>query len=435
VSTEGSTAPSSTTPTAQAAGLAERLEDLRRQYADLQARGLKLDLTRGKPSAEQLDLSEALLALPGEGHHTAEDGTDTRNYGGLAGLPELRRIFAELLGVPVDQLLAQGNASLTLMYDTIVQALLFGVPGSERPWSREEQITFVCPVPGYDRHFAICEELGIRMVTVPMTPDGPDAEAVAALVADDPTVKGLWVVPTYANPDGSVVSEAVARRLVSMPAAAPDFRIFWDNAYAVHHLTEHEAKSANAIDLAAEAGNPDRVLMYASTSKISLAGSGVAFFASSPANVAWFTKHLGIRSIGPDKINHLRHAQFFGDAEGVRAHMRKHREILAPKFRAVVDILDERLGDAGVATWTRPDGGYFVSVDVVPGTAARVVQLAKEAGIALTPAGATFPYHQDPQDRNLRLAPTMPPLDEVRVAMDGVATCILLAAAEAATAS
>ncbi|GAB3088347.1 aminotransferase class I/II-fold pyridoxal phosphate-dependent enzyme [Isoptericola nanjingensis] len=435
VSTEGSTAPSSTTPTAQAADLAERLGDLRREYADLQARGLRLDLTRGKPSAEQLDLAEALLALPGEGHHTAEDGTDTRNYGGLAGLPELRAIFAELLGVPVDQLLAQGNASLTLMYDTIVQALLFGVPGSERPWSREEQITFVCPVPGYDRHFAICEELGIRMVTVPMTPDGPDAEAVAALVADDPTIKGLWVVPTYANPDGSVVSEAVARRLVSMPAAAPDFRIFWDNAYAVHHLTEHEAKSANAIGLAAEAGNPDRVLLYASTSKISLAGSGVAFFASSPANVAWFTKHLGIRSIGPDKVNHLRHAQFFGDAAGVRAHMRKHREILAPKFRAVVDILDARLGDAGVATWTRPDGGYFVSVDVVPGTAARVVQLAKEAGIALTPAGATFPYHQDPNDRNLRLAPTMPPLDEVRVAMDGVATCILLAAAEAAAAS
>lgn len=435
VSTEGSTAPSSTTPTAQAADLAERLGDLRREYADLQARGLRLDLTRGKPSAEQLDLSEALLALPGEGHHTAEDGTDTRNYGGLAGLPELRAIFAELLGVPVDQLLAQGNASLTLMYDTIVQALLFGVPGSERPWSREEQITFVCPVPGYDRHFAICEELGIRMVTVPMTPDGPDAEAVAALVADDPTIKGLWVVPTYANPDGSVVSEAVARRLVSMPTAAPDFRIFWDNAYAVHHLTEHEAKSANAIGLAAEAGNPDRVLLYASTSKISLAGSGVAFFASSPANVAWFTKHLGIRSIGPDKVNHLRHAQFFGDAAGVRAHMRKHREVLAPKFRAVVDILDARLGDAGVVTWTRPDGGYFVSVDVVPGTAARVVQLAKEAGIALTPAGATFPYHQDPNDRNLRLAPTMPPLDEVRVAMDGVATCILLAAAEAAAAS
>lgn len=427
-----STVPSPEPAAVPAGDLASRLDDLRREYAALQARGLRLDLTRGKPSAEQLDLSEALLALPGEGVHTSEGGTDTRNYGGLAGLPELRRIFAELLGVPVDQLLAQGNASLTLMYDTVVQALLFGVPGSERPWSREEQVTFVCPVPGYDRHFAICEELGIRMVTVPMTPDGPDAEAVAELVATDPSIKGLWVVPTYSNPDGSVVSEAVARRLVSMPAAAPDFRIFWDNAYAVHHLTQHEAKSANAIALAEEAGNPDRVLMYASTSKITLAGSGVAFFASSPTNVAWFTQHLGIRSIGPDKVNHLRHALFFGDAEGVRAHMRKHREILAPKFAAVTGILADRLGDLGVATWTEPAGGYFVSVDVLPGTASRVVQLAKEAGIALTPAGATFPHGRDPQDRNIRLAPTMPPLDEVRLAMDGVATCILLAAAEAA---
>ncbi|MCA5892980.1 aminotransferase [Isoptericola sp. NEAU-Y5] len=432
-----STAPSpEPVPTAAASApdLGARLDDLRREYAALQARGLSLDLTRGKPSAEQLDLSDALLALPGEGVHTAEGGTDTRNYGGLAGLPELRRIFAELLGVPVEQLLAQGNASLTLMYDTVVQALLFGVPGSERPWSREEQVTFICPVPGYDRHFAVCEELGIRMVTVPMTPDGPDAEAVAALVADDPSIKGLWTVPTYGNPDGSVVSEAVARRLVSMPTAAPDFRIFWDNAYAVHHLTEHEAKSANAIDLAAEAGNPDRVLMFASTSKITFAGSGVAFFASSPANVSWFTKHLAIRSIGPDKVNHLRHAMFFGDADGVRAHMRKHREILAPKFSAVTSILESRLGGAGVAAWTDPDGGYFVSVDVVPGTASRVVTLAKEAGIALTPAGATFPYGRDPQDRNIRLAPSMPPLEEVQVAMDGVATCILLAAAEAATA-
>ncbi|AEG45275.1 aminotransferase class I/II-fold pyridoxal phosphate-dependent enzyme [Isoptericola variabilis] len=415
--------------------LAARLPELREEYAALQARGLKLDLTRGKPSAEQLDLAEPLLGLPGEGVHTDDSGTDVRNYGGLDGLPQLRRIFAELLGVPVEQLLAQGNASLTLMYDTVVQALLFGVPGGERPWSREEQVTFVCPVPGYDRHFAICEELGIRMVTVPMTPDGPDAEAVAALVADDPTIKGMWVVPTYANPDGSVVSEAVARRLVSMPTAAPDFRIFWDNAYAVHHLTEHETKSANAIDLAAEAGNPDRVLMYASTSKVSFAGSGVAFVASSPANVAWFRKHLAIRSIGPDKVNQLRHALFFRDADGVREHMRKHREILAPKFRAVVEILTERLGDASVATWNEPEGGYFVSVDVVPGTASRVVELAKAAGIALTPAGATFPYGKDPLDRNIRLAPSMPPLDEVRVAMDGVATCILLAAAEAAASS
>jgi DNA-binding transcriptional MocR family regulator len=411
--------------------LAARLPELRERYATLQAQGLSLDLTRGKPSAEQLDLSERLLSLPGEGNHLSS-GTDVRNYGGLDGLPELREIFAELLGVPTAQLLAQDNASLRLMWDTIVQALLFGVPGGAGPWSAEGPVTVICPVPGYDRHFAICEELGIRMVTVPMTPDGPDAEAVAALVADDPSIKGLWVVPTYANPDGSVVSEAVARRLVSMPAAAPDFRIFWDNAYAIHHLTEHETKSANAIDLAAEAGNPDRVLMFASTSKVTFAGAGVSFLASSPGNIAWFKEHLAFRSIGPDKINQLRHAMFFGDAAGVRAHMAEHRRILAPKFAAVTSILTERLGDAGVATWTDPDGGYFVAVDVVPGTASRVVALAGEAGIKLTPAGATFPYGKDPQDRNIRLAPSMPPLAEVEVAMDGVATCILLAAAEAA---
>jgi DNA-binding transcriptional MocR family regulator len=296
-------------------------------------------------------------------------------------------------------------------------------------------VKFVCPVPGYDRHFALCEAFGIEMVTVPMTPDGPDAEAVAALVAEDPAIKGLWAVPTYANPDGAVIAEAVARRLVSMPAAAPDFRIFWDNAYAIHHLTEDEVKTANALDLAAEAGNPDRVLMFASTSKVSFAGAGVAFFASSPANVAWYSGHLKYQSIGPDKVNQLRHALFFGSAEGVREHMRRHRQILAPKFRAVSEILTERLGDHGVATWTEPHGGYFVSLDVVPGTASRVVELAKDAGIALTPAGATFPYGKDPDDRNIRLAPSMPPLEEVRVAMDGVATCVLLAAAEAAAAA
>ncbi|MFP3714003.1 aminotransferase class I/II-fold pyridoxal phosphate-dependent enzyme [Puerhibacterium sp. TATVAM-FAB25] len=418
------------TPVASPA-LAAALPELRARYEELRSRGLRLDLTRGKPSAEQLDLAEPLLALPGEGVHTDADGTDVRNYGGLLGLPQLRRMFAELLDVPVDQLLALGNASLTLMHDAIAYAMLWGVPGGTEPWSRGP-VKFVCPVPGYDRHFALCEAFGIEMVTVPMTPDGPDAEAVAALVAADPTIKGLWAVPTYANPDGAVVAEAVARRLVSMPAAAPDFRIFWDNAYAIHHLTEDEVKTANAIDLAAEAGNPDRVLMFASTSKVSFAGAGVAFFASSPANVAWYTDHLKYQSIGPDKVNQLRHALFFGSAEGVREHMRRHREILAPKFRAVSEILAERLGDQGVASWTEPRGGYFVSLDVVPGTASRVVELAKGAGIALTPAGATFPYGKDPDDRNIRLAPSMPPLDEVRVAMDGVATCVLLAAAEAA---
>ncbi|MBE7701478.1 aminotransferase class I/II-fold pyridoxal phosphate-dependent enzyme [Oerskovia sp. Sa1BUA8] len=420
--------------TTPASDTSTRLAEWQQAYADLQSLGLKLDLTRGKPSAEQLDLSDALLALPGAGTVTDENGTDVRNYGGLDGLPQLRRIFAELLDVPVDQLLAGGNSSLTLMHDTLAFAMLFGVPGSPRPWSREEKVRFVCPVPGYDRHFALCEAFGIEMVTVPMTADGPDAEAVAALVADDPTIKGMWVVPTYANPDGSVVSHEVAQRLVSMPTAAPDFRIMWDNAYAVHHLTDVETESAPALALAAEAGNPDRVLLYASTSKITFAGAGVSFLGASPTNVAWYKKHLAAQAIGPDKVNQLRHAQFFGDADGVRAHMRKHRDIIAPKFEAVDTILRERLGAEPGVSWTSPRGGYFVSLDVVPGTASRVVQLAKEAGIALTPAGATFPYGKDPRDANIRLAPTLPPLDEVRVAIDGVATCVLLAAAEKAAA-
>ncbi|GAA4359084.1 aminotransferase class I/II-fold pyridoxal phosphate-dependent enzyme [Microbacterium rhizosphaerae] len=408
------------------------LDACRAAYAELQALGLRLDLTRGKPSAEQLDLSRDLLELPGRDAFTAADGTDVRNYGGLDGLPELRSIFAELLNVPVAQLLAQGNATLTLMYDTLAYAMLFGVPGSPRPWSREEAVAFICPVPGYDRHFAVTEELGIRMIPVPMTADGPDAEAVAALVADDPRIKGMWVVPTYANPDGSTVTTEVARRLVSMPTAAPDFRIVWDNAYALHHLTDEQTPSADALRLAAEAGNPDRVLMYASTSKITFAGAGVSFIGASPDNIAWFRRHLGIQSIGPDKVNQLRHALFFRDADGVRALMQEHRRILAPKFAAVQRVLEARLGGLGIASWTTPKGGYFVSLDVVPGTASRVIELAKAAGVALTPAGSTFPYRHDPDDRNIRLAPSMPPLDEVQKAMDAVATCVLLAAAEAA---
>ncbi|MCP2264661.1 aminotransferase class I/II-fold pyridoxal phosphate-dependent enzyme [Promicromonospora thailandica] len=419
-----------TTTSSPATATLPPLAELQQAYAELQARGLKLDLTRGKPSAQQLDLAEPMLDLPGAGTHTDDAGTDTRNYGGLDGGLAIRRIFAELLDVPVEQLLAGGNASLTLMHDVVAYAELFGFPESPKPWAREETVRWICPVPGYDRHFTICEALGIEMIPVPMTVDGPDAEAVAALVADDPTVKGMWVVPTYSNPDGAVITEDVARALVSMPAAAPDFRILWDNAYAVHHLTDDEVTSPNALALAAQAGNPDRVVMFASTSKITFAGAGVSFLAGSPATIAWYKKHLSAASIGPDKINHLRHAMFFGSADGVREHMRKHREILAPKFEAVVQILAERLGAYGIASWTEPKGGYFVSLDVAPGTASRVVELAKDAGIALTPAGATHPYGKDPENMNVRLAPSMPPLDEVRTAMDGVATCVLLAAAE-----
>ena len=411
--------------------LAGFLAEQRSAYAALKARGLGLDLTRGKPSAAQLDLSNELLRLPST--TTDRAGVDVRNYGGLEGLAELREVFAELLWVEPSQVVAGGNSSLTMMYGTIVDFLLFGGVDSPRPWSKEERVRFVCPVPGYDRHFSMLASFGIEMVTVDMHEDGPDIAAVEALVKDDPSIKGIWIVPTYANPSGAVVSQEIAARLAAMPAAAPDFTIFWDNAYAFHHLTEHEAKSADILTLAAASGHPNRPIMFASTSKITFAGAGVAVLAASEANVKWYLGHLSMSSIGPDKVNHLRHVEFFKDADGVRAHMRGHREIIAPKFAAVDEALTEGLDGLEVAEWTRPTGGYFVNLDVLDGTASRVVALAKEAGIALTPAGASFPLGHDPRDRNIRLAPTFPVLDEVRTAMAGVATCVALAAAEKLT--
>ncbi len=408
--------------------LASFAREQQEAYAALKERGLKLDLTRGKPASEQLDLSNELLTLP---HGFADaSGTDTRNYGGLEGSRELREMFADLLSVDPGQIVAGGNSSLSMMRDTLVDLLLHGGVDSPRPWCQEKKVTFICPVPGYDRHFTLLQSFGIEMVTVPMHDDGPDAEAVAALVVNDPSIKGMWVVPTYANPSGSVVSQEVAARLASMQTAAPDFKIFWDNAYALHHLTEDEAKSADILSLAAAAGHPHRPVMFASTSKITWAGSGVAFLAASVENVKWYLGHLGKGSIGPDKVNQLRHVQLFGSPQGVRDHMVKHRQVIAPKFAEVERVLTERLDGLGVATWTRPTGGYFVSLDVLDGTASRVVQLAKDAGIALTPAGSSFPLGNDPRDRNIRLAPTFPPLDQVTQAMEAVATCVLLAAAE-----
>lgn len=400
----------------------------REAHAAQAAKGVTLDVTRGKPSAAQLDLADEMLSLP----RSTKDrsGTDVRNYGGLTGLTELREIFAELLTVEPDQIVAGGNSSLTMMREILVDLLLFGGVDSPRPWSQEDKVTFICPVPGYDRHFSLLEDLGIDMVTVPMTDDGPDAEEVARLAASDPSIKGLWIVPTYANPSGAVCSQEIASRLAGMETAAPDFKIFWDNAYAVHHLTTDEAKSADIISLASGAGHPHRAIMFASTSKITWAGAGVAFLASSVEQVKWYLAHLGKGSIGPDKVNQLRHVEFFGDADGVRAHMRKHAEIIAPKFAEVDRVLTERLGGRGVATWNAPTGGYFVNLDVLPGTASRVVALAKEAGLSLTPAGASFPYGDDPEDTNIRLAPTMPPMEELTEAMETVATCVLLAAAE-----
>ena len=421
---------SRTTPLAERSP--EEVEAFRREqeaaYDDLLGRELKLDLTRGKPAPAQLDLSERLLSLP-QGHRDA-DGVDTRNYGGLTGIRELREMFADLLHVEPEQVVAGGSSSLVMMREVLVDLVLKGGVDSERPWGQEEKVTFICPVPGYDRHFTLLEWLGIDMVTVPMRDDGPDVDAVAELAAADPAVKGIWIVPTYANPSGAVVSQEVAARLASMETAAPDFKVLWDNAYAFHHLTEEEARTADILSLAAAAGHPHRPVMFASTSKITFAGAGVAFLAGSVETVKWYTGHLGKGSIGPDKVNQLRHAQFFGSAQGVRDHMARHRELIAPKFAEVDRVLTARLGGLGVADWTRPTGGYFVSLDVLDGTASRVVELAGKAGVALTPAGASFPYGDDPDDRNIRLAPTFPEHADVSAAMEAVATCVLLAAAE-----
>jgi DNA-binding transcriptional MocR family regulator len=408
--------------------LAAFLAEQQSAYDALREAGLKLDLTRGKPSTAQLDLSDGLLTLPKDVRDAS--GVDVRNYGGLEGIRELREMFAELLWVEPEQVVAGGSSSLVLMREVLTDLWLKGAVDGERPWSQEEKVRFICPVPGYDRHFTLTDWFGIEMVTVPVHEDGPDVDAVAQLAASDPSIKGIWVVPTYANPGGSVVSQEVAERLASMETAAPDFKIFWDNAYAFHHLTADEAKSADVLSLASAAGHPHRPIMFASTSKITYAGAGVAFLAGSAETVTWYTGHLGKGSIGPDKLNQLRHAQFFGSAQGVRDHMVLHREIIAPKFAEVQRVLRERLGGLGIATWTDPTGGYFVSLDVLDGTASRVIALARDAGVALTPAGSSYPYGKDPLDRNIRLAPTFPELSEVSAAMDAVATCVLLAAAE-----
>ncbi|MUL84259.1 MULTISPECIES: aminotransferase class I/II-fold pyridoxal phosphate-dependent enzyme [unclassified Mycolicibacterium] len=403
-----------------------------RNYAELQAKKLSLDLTRGKPAPAQLDLSNALLSLPGETYRD-RDGTDTRNYGGLHGLPELREIFGELLGIPVQNLIAGNNASLEMMHDVIVFSLLHGGVDSVRPWIEEAAgsgIKFLCPSPGYDRHFAITESFGIEMIAVPMREDGPDVDLIEELVAADPAIKGMWCVPVYGNPTGVTYSWEAVRRLVQMRTAANDFRLMWDNAYAVHTLTGEFIRQVDVLGLAEAAGNPNRPLVFASTSKITFAGAGVSFLGGSLGNIAWYLQHAGKKSIGPDKVNQLRHRIFFGDADGVRLQMQRHRELIAPKFALVAEILEDRLAESKIASWTDPKGGYFVSLDVWPGTAKRTVALAKDAGIAVTEAGSAFPYRKDPEDKNIRIAPTFPSLPDVREAIDGVATCALLAATE-----
>lgn len=402
-------------------------DQIQSRYDGFKKRGLKLDLTRGKPSSEQLDLSNGLLGLPGTGDFLAFDKTDTRNYGALQGLPELRALLAPLFGAAPAHVVLGDNSSLALMHDAIVFALLKGTVGSPRPWSKESRVAFLCPVPGYDRHFAICQDFGIEMIPVALGDDGPDMDEVERLVAADPGIKGIWCVPKYSNPTGTVYSAATIERLAAMPAAAPDFRIFWDNAYAVHHLTTDRIEIPSLLEACARQGQPHRAFVFGSTSKITLAGSGVALFAASAENVAWYLGRMGKRTIGGDKINQLRHVRYLRNTDGLLALMDRHRAIVAPKFATVVDTFERHLGGTGVASWIVPKGGYFISLDVLDGCAKEVVRLATEAGVALTPAGSTHPLGRDPRDRNIRIAPTFPDLATVGTAAEGVALSVLVA--------
>lgn len=413
-----------------------RAEDLRayhqrvrERYEGFARRGLKLNLTRGKPSAEQLDLCNELLQLPGK-HDFMAGAIDCRNYGELHGLPELRALFAPVFDLTPDRVIIGGNTSLGLMHDAVVYSLLKGTCDSERPWSKEPRIAFICAVPGYDRHFSICQEFGIEMLSVPLRDDGPDMDAVEKLVASDPQIKGMWCVPKYSNPSGAVYSNETIERLARMPAAARDFRLFWDNAYAVHHLTPERIKIASIDAACARHGNPNRAFIFGSTSKVTLAGSGFGLFGGSKDNVAWYSKRMEKRTIGGDKINQLRHLRLLKNADGIEQLMDRHRAIVAPKFAQVRATFTAQLAEVGVARWSEPRGGYFITLEVPDGCAKHVVKLAKEAGVELTPAGATHPHGNDPHDRTIRIAPTFPEASEVAQAAEGVALCVLLAAAE-----
>lgn len=403
------------------------LDSARADYETFASRGLSLDITRGKPGSDVLSLADGMLTSVSAGNTESPSGVDTRNYGGLEGLIELREVFAELLRIDPANLFAQGNSSLTLMHQFLSFALLHGRGGA--PWGADKR-TILCPTPGYDRHFALAEALGFDLVTVPMDSEGPVLDAIAERVATDPSVKGIWLVPMYSNPTGVTISEERTKALLALPSAAEDFTVLWDNAYALHHLREPFDEVLDVVSLAAEAGHPDRVVVFASTSKVSHAGAGVAFIGGSADTMSWYRSHLQFASIGPDKINQLRHLRLFPTAESVRAHMSEHRALLLPRFEAVDRILGERIGDDGIASWTKPHGGYFITLTVPEGTASRIVKLAGEAGVKLTAAGATHPYGMDPQDAVIRLAPSMPSLSEVELATEGLAACIKVTVVE-----
>ena len=406
-------------------------EQLSADYEDAKKRGLKLDMSRGKPAVAQLDMGNGFLdALNSQSLLKAEDGVDVRNYGDMDGIPEAKRLMGDMMGVPAENVVVCGNASLTIMYDAVSRAVTHGVLGGT-PWCRLDSVKFLCPVPGYDRHFAITEHFGIEMITVPMTPQGPDMDLVEKLVSEDDSIKGIWCVPKYSNPQGYTYSQETVRRFANLKPAAGDFRIFWDNAYAVHDLYEdRQDELAEILSLCAEAGNPDMVYEFCSTSKVSYAGGGISAVAASKANLDEIRKSMKIQTIGHDKVNQLRHVRYFKDINGIREHMKKHAAWMRPKFEAVLKVLDSELGGLGIGEWTRPNGGYFISFEAMEGCAKAIVAKCKEAGMVLTGAGATYPYGRDPKDSNIRIAPSFPTPEEMAMATDLFVLCVKLVSVE-----
>lgn len=398
------------------------------EYARLRGLGLKLDMSRGKPARDQLDLCEPMLTVLSHNDQMQDGKTDVRNYGVLEGIPSCRALFADIMEVPVENVIAGGSSSLTMMYDTMLRLWIFGAPRYE-PWCRQEKIKWLCPAPGYDRHFAITQDFGAELIPVPMTPEGPDMDVVETLV-QDPQVKLIWTVPKYSNPDGIIYSEETIRRFANLKPAAPDFTIMWDNAYGVHQFRGEYVPFPDILSLCEKAGRPDMVFEFASTSKITFAGGGISCVAASQANIAYLSKLFGIQMISQDKINQLRHVRFLRDKAHTLEIMKLHAGVLAPKFDVVSQWLNRELKPLGIAHWNDPSGGYFVSLFVLPGTAKRVWQLCKEAGVVLTGAGATYPYQNDPTDSNLRIAPSLPPVEELEKAMEVLTTSVKLAALE-----
>jgi aspartate/methionine/tyrosine aminotransferase len=389
-----------------------------------QAQNLDIDMTRGKPCPEQLDLSLDMLHCVDDQHYQASNGTDCRNYGGLGGIPEARELFAQYLEVEPDEIIVDGNSSLPVMHDAVVRALIYGMAASEVSWGKLPAVRFLCPAPGYDRHFSLCQELGIEMIPVDMTAEGPDMDQVEELVARDEYIKGMWCVPKYGNPTGVTYSDDVVERLAQMETAAGDFTILWDNAYAVHHLVDNPKGLKPILKACKEAGHPDRVILFGSTSKVTFPGAGLGMLAGSRSNIERAKRHMSFQTIGPDKLNQLRHVRFFGDMGGIHRHMRQHAAILRPKFDAVLGILDKELAGTGLAEWNQPEGGYFVSINTLDGCARAVVGMAAEVGVKLTPAGAAFPYGHDPRDRNIRIAPSFPLITDIQTAMEVLALAI-----------